>query len=135
MKTAYTLDAWAILAYFQRELPAAEHVRALLQQASTGQVKLWMSYLNLGEVIYRIGRTRSLPEAENLWQQVHGLPLTLVPVEVQHILAAARIKAKHRLSYADAFAAALTTEMDATLLTGDPDFDALDIRIERLHRA
>jgi len=40
-------------------------------------------------------------------------------------LDAAAIKAKHSLSYADAFAAALAISKKAVLLTGDKEFESL----------
>jgi hypothetical protein len=39
----------------------------------------------------------------------------------ERVLAAATIKAEHRLSYADAFAAATALAHDVALLTGDPE--------------
>ena len=49
-----------------------------------------------------------------------------MPVERELALTAAHIKAKHPLAYADAFAAALAMREEATLVTGDPEFKALD---------
>jgi predicted nucleic acid-binding protein len=47
---------------------------------------------------------------------------------------AAIYKAMHRMSYADCFAAALSKQKNAELLTGDPEFKAVekDIRIHWL---
>ena len=60
-------------------------------------------------------------------------------VSDDRVLAAARLKATCRLSYAGAFAAAAAAEMDATLLTGDHELvsqrDKLGIRVEPLERA
>jgi predicted nucleic acid-binding protein len=39
---------------------------------------------------------------------------------------AADFKARHRLSLADAFAAALAKELKAELVTGDPEFKTLE---------
>jgi predicted nucleic acid-binding protein len=44
-------------------------------------------------------------------------------------LAAAHLKANHRLSYADAFAAALAREYNAAVVTGDPEFRALGDKV------
>jgi predicted nucleic acid-binding protein len=40
-------------------------------------------------------------------------------------LAAAKLKAKYPISFADAFAAALTIKGKATLITSDDEFEAL----------
>ena len=41
-------------------------------------------------------------------------------------LAAAHLKAQHPISYADAFVVALAQQMQATLLTGDPEFSQVE---------
>ena len=41
----------------------------------------------------------------------------------QRALDAAHLKARYRLGYADSFAAALAIELDASVVTGDPDFE------------
>ena len=41
-------------------------------------------------------------------------------------LRAAEIKVRHPLAYADAFAAALTMQAEAALVTGDPEFRKLE---------
>jgi hypothetical protein len=46
------LDAWAILAYLQREEPAASRVREILKKAEARQVDLFVSLINVGEVFY-----------------------------------------------------------------------------------
>jgi ribonuclease VapC len=45
---------------------------------------------------------------------------------------AAYIKAQYPISYADAFAAALTEQEKATLITWDPDFKRIEKIIEWL---
>lgn len=55
------LDAWALLAYLQREEPAASRVRAVLKEAATHKVTLFASLINIGEVFYRIGSTIRSP--------------------------------------------------------------------------
>jgi ribonuclease VapC len=55
-------------------------------------------------------------------KDLRALPITLDLVSEERILGAARIKAEHALSYADAFAVALAQELGATVVTGDPEF-------------
>jgi ribonuclease VapC len=45
-------------------------------------------------------------------------------------MAAARIKASHAISYADAFAAATAQKHEAVLVTGDPDFKLVENLID-----
>lgn len=45
---------------------------------------------------------------------------------------AAKIKGRYPVSYADAFAIATTLELEATLVTGDPEYNAVSTLIEIL---
>lgn len=60
---------------------------------------------------------------------VRALPITFCPVTEDRIFAAARLKAEHSMSYADAFAAALAQELGATLVTGDPEFKSVESQL------
>lgn len=140
MNGSWVLDAWAILALLQAEEPAAGRIRALVESAQMGDggIRLHMSLINLGEVFYRVGRTRNLSTAETTLALLRELPIHFVPATESRILAAARLKAGHALSYADAFAAALTGELGGTLLSGDPELiaaaPAVGYAIEALER-
>ncbi len=96
-----------------------------------------MSLINLGEVYYATGRRHGRPAADTVLNYIKELPINLHPVDRRHVLAAARYKMNHAIAYADAFAAAAAAELDAVLLTGDPELFALEgkIQIERLHRS
>ena len=64
--------------------------------------------------------------AEELLNRLPSLPIHLTLPDVQDVLAAAKLKAQYRISYADAFAAALAQRENADLVTGDPELKALD---------
>jgi predicted nucleic acid-binding protein len=132
----FVLDAWAILALLQREEPAASRVKALLDEAYQDQADLYISMINLGEVLYRVGKVTGEDEAWETLRQLRSLPVTVLPADEKAVLAAVTFKMRHPLSYADAFAAAATQELDATLLTGDPELLALSrlLKIEKLER-
>lgn len=108
------LDAWAVLAWLDREACAAE-VRLAIE--SDGAV---MSWINLGEVAYQYARRRDSDEAAAF---VHALR-SRVRVEEptgDRVLQAAWVKAISRVSYADAFAIVTAIANDAELFTGDPE--------------
>lgn len=121
----FVLDAWAILALLQGEEPAASQVKQLLEEALSWQIELFVSIINLGEVFYRVGKVQGESEADQTLAQLRSLNLSVIPATDERVLAAATLKINHSMSYADAFAAALTTELDATLVTGDPELTAL----------
>ncbi len=136
MNTTFVLDAWAILALLQKEEPAASRVLQLLQEANRQVLKLYVSIINLGEVYYRIGRVKGKKEADETLKSLYQLPVTILPATDQIVLEAAALKMELAISYADAFAAAETQRLKATLVTGDPELVRLKgvIQIEKLKR-
>ncbi len=125
MKRGLVLDSWALLAWLNDEEPAASAVERLLERAEKKQTSLAMSMINLGEIYYVIARSKSFAEAELTRERLLSSPVAFHPVDNDLVFEAARIKAQHALSYADAFAAALAFRLDAFLVTGDPEFGSL----------
>ncbi|MFP4479515.1 MAG: PIN domain-containing protein, partial [Desulfohalobiaceae bacterium] len=91
-----------------------------------GEVTVLLSVINLGEIYYIISRKLGSDTAQAVVEDISGLSVELAGVDKDRALAAARIKAKHPLSYADAFAAAAAMEFSATIVTGDPEFNAME---------
>lgn len=54
-KNRYVLDSYAVLAYLQAETSGLK-VKELLEAAKTGDATIYMSLINLGEVLYIVGR-------------------------------------------------------------------------------
>jgi predicted nucleic acid-binding protein len=131
------LDAWAVLALLQKEEPAASQVKRLLESAFAGDADLFMSIINLGEVIYRIGKVRGDAAAQETLAQIRRLLVTLVPATDDAVFSAVAFKIQWPISYADAFAAAAAESLHATLVTGDVELVRLKdrIHIEELERA
>jgi len=136
MKTRFVLDAWAILALLQRKEPAASRVKQLLQETSKGSVDLFISIINLGEVYYSVGRVRGERDALETLNSIRRLSLAVVPATEEAVFKAARFKMSYTISYADAFAVATAEELDAILMTGDPEIEQLEdrIQLEKLER-
>ena len=137
MKTRFVLDAWAIVALLQGEEPAASRVKQLLAEADKGSAALFVSVVNLGEVMYCVGKVSGEREAEDTLEQIRHLSMTIVPATDQAVLAAARFKIGHAISYADAFAATTAQRLNGILVTGDPELLRLgnEMQIEKLLRA
>ena len=119
------LDSWAVMAWLRDE-PAAHRIDQLWSQAAAGQTRLLISAINLGEVFYLTTRWRSLRDAELVLRQMQEMPLEVRPAPNPLIFEAARLKAVHRLSYADAFAVATAVREAAPLVTGDLEMKALE---------
>ncbi len=122
MPDSKVVDAWALLAWVRDEQPAANHVKGCLLQAEEGSIQLFMSWINAGEVYYMLARKHDTKTAEEFLTRLPSLPIQLVLPDEEDIIAAAKLKSAHRLSYADAFAAALAVKETAALITGDPEF-------------
>jgi predicted nucleic acid-binding protein len=120
----YVLDSYAILALLQDE-QGAERVKAVLREAQAGQAQAAMSLINLGEVAYIVERRWGQTRLRDVLAYLTAVPLQIIEAAYPQTLAAAHLKANYPLSYADAFAAALAQELDATLLTADPEFTAV----------
>ena len=120
----YVLDSYALLAFFRDE-PGADIVEKLLNEAAEDKHELYITAVNAGEVYYISYRKDGAAKADLAWEALKKFPLHVIDVDLHFSLAAAKIKAGNKLSYADAFAAALTIQKKATLITGDDEFDSL----------
>jgi ribonuclease VapC len=118
---AFVFDSFAVLAYLGGE-PGMLKVRSVLEAALSGQAAVYLSLVNLGEVLYIEERERGLVHARQVLAAIDALPVALLPVDRPTILAAAHVKARFALSYADAFTVVAARDHDAVILTGDPEF-------------
>ena len=114
------LDSWAVLRLLEDESRAASAVADLLEEE-----RPLMSWINLGEVMYIVRRLHGEDAASETVRDLRSVIDVRLPDE-SLVLDAARIKADNPLAYADAFAAALAVEHDATLWTGDPELLVAD---------
>ena len=121
----YVLDAVAVLVYFGDE-EGAEKVEELLEKSERGEIKLFINYVNLGEVYYIIARELGVAKANEAITIVKRWNMEFVGVDESIVLIAARIKATHKLSYADAIAVATAIEKKkGIIVTGDREFDGV----------
>lgn len=120
-RQAFVLDSFALLAYLEGEA-GMMRVRDVLEDAAVRRQPVYLSLINLGEVLYITERERGLVAAGRTLGAVDELPIELVDVSRTTVLSAARIKASFRISYADAFAVVTARDHAATVITGDPEF-------------
>jgi predicted nucleic acid-binding protein len=120
----FALDSYALLAYLEGE-KGRLRIKELLQSAELEKCALYLSLINLGEVLYITEREKGHTIAFQTLAAIDQLPLHISPVSRETVLAAAHIKARYSLSYADAFAAVAAQEHNCILLTGDPEFRAV----------
>ncbi len=116
--------------------PGADQVESLLELARKRRTVLWLSIVNLAEVLYIVERSGGLQKTKEIIAIIDDLPLQIVDIHRRIAFSAAHIKAQNAMSLADAFAVALAKEKKARLVTGDPEFEkvAKEISIEWLPR-
>lgn len=126
---AYVLDSWAVIAYLEDE-PSGEQIEDLIATAHEEQIPIYMSVINLGEVWYTFAREISEEEANISVKTLRDLRIQFEDADWELTQEAARFKSQHKMSYADAFAAALAKTKKADLITGDNEFKPLDGEIK-----
>ena len=130
MKTR-VLDSWAILEWISGRQPATDAVALLLAESETGAARLFMSAINVGEVYYFLRKRHSEQLSESWRTSSRTLPMTIETPTLDQIWAAAILKGRYPIAYADAFAAALAQEHDCPLVTGDPEFQSIpDLQLD-----
>ena len=93
------LDSWAVLAWLDGDEPAA----SVVQDAFDAE-RPWMSWVNVGEVAYQVERRHGADEAALVVRRLRAAA-ALDDVTAERVLAAALIKARHPIAFADCFAA------------------------------
>lgn len=120
-KEAYLLDSSAILTLLEAEEGVME-IKSILQQAEEGRVKVYIPFMVLMEVIYKVWQKEGKGEAEETALYLKGLKTEDVPLNESLIWLAAEIKANYRLSVADAWIVAASISKKARLIHKDPEF-------------
>jgi ribonuclease VapC len=129
MPAAPVLDSHALLVFLRGE-PGDDRVAALLEKAGERDAPLHMTEVNYAEVSYMVTRKDGPARWTEIARELPTLPIEFHPATRALADLAADFKARHRLSLADAFAAALAKELKAELVTGDPEFKAVEKEIK-----
>lgn len=122
------LDSFAVLAFLFRE-KGHEKVIDLFEKAAQADRVLNISSPNWAEVRYMVERKAGAERWRETRHRLLGLPLEVVTADPPLAELAGEIKAHHKMSLADCFAAALAIQMKADLYTGDPEFRAVEKEI------
>ena len=128
MKTT-VLDASAVLALLFDQ-PGAEKIEHLFNRAAEADKPMLITAVNWAEVLFKMKRKHGAAGWEGVTHFERTMPLDVVSIGRDLAETAAELKSKHGLGLADAFAAALTQEKKAELVTGDLEFKALEKEIK-----
>ena len=125
------LDSFALITYFRDEA-GADKVETLLHNAAIRHEPLHMTEVNYAEVQYIIIRKNGVAGWESAVAHLVSLPITFHPVTRELAGTAARLKAAHRISLADAFAAALAKHRNCELVTGDRELKVVENELKKI---
>lgn len=125
----YVFDSFAMFAYFEKE-NNFDVVSDILIRAIDNEAEIFMSVVNWGEVYYIALREGGKERAELYRSIISQYPITIVEANKELTLSAAVYKAFNKISYADAFAASLSEQRKAILVTGDKELKSLEKKIK-----
>ena len=123
---SFVLDSYALIGYLENE-PFSDQIQHALTQAKNGEFRLYFHAIHMGEVYYITLREQGQGLADLAYSRIKALPIKLIDrIDEELLLAAAGLKARYPISFADSFAAALAMIKNCPLLTGDPEFITLE---------
>lgn len=127
----YILDSSAFLALFEDE-DGSETVHKLLEQAIRGEIIVFVSFVSFIEIFYIIFREKGEEEANKQIKLMDQLAITRVESSQELGLIAGKLKATHKISFADAWIAATAIFYNATLVHKDPEFEQVEDKVKVL---
>jgi ribonuclease VapC len=129
MPEAPVLDSHALLKLLRDE-PGADTVSLILERAGQRDQPVHMTEVNYAEVQYLVRRKDGDAAWTAIAKELRSAPIEFHPADRRLADLAAEFKAGYKISLGDAFAAALAKERKSELVTGDPEFKALEKEIK-----
>lgn len=130
-RNRYVLDTSALLCYIDDE-DGAELVDELLKKGETEQTFLFVSFVSFTEVYYISWQKKGKELAQERIYLINHLAIERVESDDKLSLIAGEFKAENKISFADAWVAALAKEKDAILVHKDPELEQLESEIKML---
>lgn len=128
MKNA-VLDSYAVLSFLFKEA-GHDTILTLLEKAVEADKKLLITSPNWAEVRYMVERKVGSSKWVEVRTKLLGLPIEIINADQELAELAGEIKATHKMSLADCFAAALAKHRKAEVYTGDPEFKSIEAEIK-----
>ena len=119
------LDSYAIITFLEQE-KGHEIVSSIFDECIAHDQRAAICVVNWGEVYYMVLREAGEKGATLALDTMRALPLEIVDVNQELTLQAGKFKAHHKMSYAEAFAAALAKARKAELVTGDKEIKTVE---------
>jgi len=118
----FDTSAWFALAESE---PGADEVESYVAAAWLGNAFIHSSFVSLTELQYIRTNEQGADSAAKLVAWVKQQPVQWLHSDDTLCGEAAKLKAAHKVSFADAFVAETAQRLNATLVHKDPEFDAL----------
>jgi uncharacterized protein len=123
-KEVYVFDTSALLTYIEDE-EGSENVESLLIRAEKGEVIIYLTFVSLTEVYYITTQEKDESEAMDRVKLIQSLAVGIVESNEKLNVSAGSLKAKNRISLADAYIAAVCQDHNAILVHKDPEFEKI----------
>jgi len=123
----YVMDACALLAFINDEIGAGK-VEEMLEKAQNGEIEIYMNKVNLLEIYYGIYREEGAYKADETYQLILKQVIYINDKLSENIFKeAGRLKAKYKISLADAIVLGESIIRKASVLSSDHhEFDILE---------
>lgn len=128
-KKIYILDTSAILTYIEDE-DGSDYVENLLIDAEKGIVDIYVSFMSLTEVFYITLREKDESLAGDRIKLMQSLAVKIQESDEMVNINAGKLKARHSISLADAYIAALCQIHNGILVHKDPEYEKLASEIK-----
>jgi len=123
-KENYILDTSALLTYIEDE-EGSKYIEDLLIRGEKGDVFIYVAFISLMEVFYITAKEREESEALKRVNLIQSLAVRVEESNENLNVRAGILKAKNRISVADAYIAALSQIYNGTLIHKDPEFEKI----------
>jgi uncharacterized protein len=127
MINSYVLDACGLIAFLSDEEGSGK-VESILKKAEKHECIVYMHQINVLEVYYGIYREDGREKADEVYEIILNLPVTIIEkLDVTILREAGRLKAVYKVSLADSIALAESKVRKAPIVTCDHhEFDVLE---------
>ena len=121
MRRRIVLDSYAVLSLLFGE-EAGKRAKKLFKEDGD----IYLNWNNLVEIYYVVQREESKEKAVKVVSLIKAWPINLVEFDEAIWLLAGDCKSKGNISFADAFAIATAKNLNAILVTGEPEFKSFE---------
>jgi len=123
----YIFDACSLIALFKKE-NGSDKIRALLDEALTGQADIYMNIVNLIEIHYILYRALGKEKSSLILEQVYALPIKFINTIDEVIFTeTSRLKAQYAIPLGDAIGLATAIKINGAFVTADhSDFEEIE---------